>query len=119
MLAGSQGTTLFFPRLPRFSRFLNSVERVIGLIPLSAVIAGLLLAFAAFYVTPALEVVNNGRSFAELASNPFARTTNMFGNRILSPFLAYLIGLRGANFIFFPLLVTVVFLGSIFSLQGL
>lgn len=112
--AGLGGAPLFLPRLPRASQLLGSAQKLLGLRLTGAVVAALLLAVAALYVTPAFQVVNNGRSFAELSANPFARSTNMFGNRILSPFLAFLIGLRGPNFIYFPLLVSIVLLGAIF-----
>lgn len=96
---GACGNAIFFRRLPAISHCLESVQKAVGLRATGIIIAITLLAIAAIYVTPAFQVVNNGRSFADLSVNPFARTSNMFGNRILSPFLAYLMGLRGPNFI--------------------
>jgi hypothetical protein len=107
-------TPLFLPGMQRLSKYLGLVERYISLRPTGILVALLLLAIAAIYVTPSFHVVNNGTSFANLANNPFDRTSNMFGNRILSPLLAYWLGLRGQKFIYFPLLVTIIFLSAIF-----
>lgn len=97
------------------SKVVRTIEAFIGQRITGIVIGFLLLCIAAIYVTPSFELVNNGWSFAQLSSNPYARASNMFGNRILSPYIAYLLHLRGPKFIYFPLLTTIVLLGAIFA----
>ena len=102
--------------LPKLSKCLAWTERYVGQ-RITGIVGGLsLLAIAAFYVTPALTFVNNGIGFAHIAHKPFLMDDNPFRHRILSPLIAhYTSFLWGGNFLYFPLIVTVLFLGAIYS----
>ncbi|MEY4670095.1 MAG: hypothetical protein RL518_2794 [Pseudomonadota bacterium] len=112
---GGKSDTTLLPWLPRFSKLLASIEEVIGQRFTGLLIGLSLLCIAAFYVTPALYPVNNGVGFSQMSHDPFKMDANPFRHRILSPLLGYYLGFRGDRFIYFPLIVTVVFLGAIYA----
>lgn len=76
-------------------------------------IALVLLIVAAIYVTPSIVAKELGRGYASLSINPFDFTEpNNLRCRILTPLLAYCLGLRGKLYILFPLLIAVFFLAA-------
>jgi hypothetical protein len=67
------------------------------------------------YVTPALAPMQLGRGYASLSLGPFDFSEqNNLRFRILTPLIAYLLGLRGSLYIILPLLVAIFFLGLIY-----
>src|SRR4051812_47965068 len=99
----------------RISLLLFHLERKYGIYLSSIIIAFVLLCFAALYVTPALSAMQLGRGYASLSTDPFNFSEqNNLRFRILTPFLAYCVGLRGSLYILFPLIITWLFLSTIY-----
>jgi hypothetical protein len=66
-------------------------------------------------VTPAYRTVNLGVSYEMLSTKPFDfGTHNALQNRILTPLLAHILFFGGNLYLFFPLLVSVVFLATVY-----
>ncbi len=102
--------------LQRTDRFAEGLERRLGVLGAGLVVGALLLAIAAIYTTPAYRVMNNGLHYATMSIQPFAfNDGNPLRHRMLSSALAHFLHLRGPAFIWFPLGVSVVFLGSIYA----
>jgi hypothetical protein len=105
------------------SKLLNNINQ--GLLYLekrcgtyfSALIVSLiLLCIAVVYVTPAFTPMQLGRGYASLSVSPFDFSEqNNLRYRILSPFLAYCIGLRGVLYIIFPLAISWLFLAVLYN----
>lgn len=94
---------------------LVSAETKFGVYPTAFLLALLLLALAAIYVTPSLVPRQLGRGYASLSANPFDfAEENYLRYRILTPLLAYCLGFRGSFYILFPLLIAVLFLSAIY-----
>jgi hypothetical protein len=115
--AGSNAKEKFewFLWMPKLSNVLEFCERYTGQALTGLVVGIFLLLIAAIYVTPALECVNNGTGFAAISNDPLRMDDSPFRHRILAPLIAHYLHLRGKAFIYFPLIVTVVFLGSIYT----
>ncbi|MBK9526673.1 MAG: hypothetical protein IPO39_18660 [Bacteroidetes bacterium] len=80
-----------------------------------AVFAFLLFAIAYFWMKPNVEPQFHGILFSRLSENPFDfKQSNPVQFRILSPLIAYLIGLRGTLFYLFPWGMMILFM---FALQ--
>ncbi len=99
---------------PKLSRALEYCERYVGQLSTGLGVGVILLFLAAIYVTPALGCVNNGTAFAWMSNEPLRMDDSPFRHRILAPLIAHYLYLRGASFIYFPLLLTVIFLASIY-----
>lgn len=97
------------------SQTLNRSENRYGLYLTAAMVAFLLMALAAIYVTPALETSNHGTGYQQLSDTPFDfDSSNPLKFRILTPLLAHILFFRGERYIFFPLLISVFFLMSVY-----
>jgi hypothetical protein len=105
----------FLSWLPGLSKRLRSLERYAGQRGTGLLVGLVLLLIGAMYVTPALTLINNGVGFGVISHVPFQMDNNPFRHRILSPLIAHYIGLSGNRFIYFPLMVTVIFLGEIYA----
>lgn len=79
----------------RLEGWLEQRERGLGVWGVAALVATALLALGALYVRPALEAVSHGVYYAELSRAPFAPGDNPVAYRILTPLLAWALGLRG------------------------
>jgi hypothetical protein len=89
---------------------LAALESKWGMMRTSFLLGTLLFAIAMLYVQPIFTVAFHGIPFSDLSAHPFDFSLdNPMRYRILSPFLAYLLFLRGDNFFIFPLLVTWLF----------
>jgi hypothetical protein len=101
--------------LNKINKFLLFLEQKLGLYFAALVIALILLFIAAIYVTPALAPMQLGRGYAKLSENPFDFSEqNNLRFRILTPLLAFCIGLRGSLYIIFPLIISLTFLSTIY-----
>lgn len=101
--------------IDKISAFLLYLEQKCGIYFSSILIAFVLLCIAALYVTPALSPMQLGRGYASLSIAPFDFSEqNNLRFRILTPFLAYCIGLRGSFYIVFPLIIALLFLSTIY-----
>lgn len=82
----------------------------------TALIIGLLvLAISAIYVTPRLHISDHIMHYCKLSLSPFDFSEdNPMRYRILSPILAYITGLRGTAFIFFPRIFCLFFSIAVF-----
>lgn len=90
-------------------------EQKTGIYLTSLAAAFFLLCIAATYVTPALAPMQLGRGYASLSINPFDFSEeNYLRYRILTPFLAYCVGLRGSLYIVFPMIIALIFLSVIY-----
>lgn len=75
----------------------------------------LLMLAACFYVRPGTNYVGHGVHFEALSRNPLdLRNGNVLGYRIMTPLLAYLIGLRGKPFILLNLIFAGVTIGAVY-----
>ncbi len=73
----------------------------------------LLMLAASFYVRPGTNYYGHGVNFEALSRNPFdLRNGNVLGYRVMTPFLAYLVGLRGKSFILLNLVFAGVTIGA-------
>jgi hypothetical protein len=96
-------------------RYLGKLEGSLGCWGAGLLIGICTLALASVYVTPALHCVNHGCTYEELSAAPFAfASDNVMKSRFLTAALADIVSLNGRLFILFPLLVSVVFLGSLY-----
>jgi hypothetical protein len=105
------------PKAASFSvrRYLGKIEGSLGYWGAGFLIGICVLVVASIYVTPAINCVNHGCTYAELSISPFAfASNNVMKSRLLTAALAYLVLLRGRLYILFPLLVSVLFLASIY-----
>ncbi|GAK49572.1 hypothetical protein U14_00795 [Candidatus Moduliflexus flocculans] len=94
---------------------LNYIEKKFGIHLTGFAFSVILLLISSIYVTPALQCVNHGVLYARLSLNPLDfQQANPLQLRILSPFLGYVLFLRGNSFLFFPLLCGVIFLYVIY-----
>lgn len=97
--------------LDKINTVLLYLEQKFGLYLSSILVAFMLLCIAAIYVTPALAPMQLGRGYATLSINPFDFSEqNNLRFRILTPLLAYFVGLRGSLYIVFPLIISLFFL---------
>ena len=79
------------------------------------IISALLLALAMLYVWPGSHAAFLGKSFAELARNPFAfDSTNPVAFRFLTPLISYALGLRGNLIIITNLLIGTALIGLVY-----
>lgn len=78
----------------RLEQWLGHLEGRYGRWLVAALVGLGCMALAAVYVRPATVPISLGLDYAELARDPFS-TTNPNGYRILTPLVAYLLGLRG------------------------
>ncbi|MFN3402572.1 MAG: hypothetical protein ACK40G_00665 [Cytophagaceae bacterium] len=99
----------------RLNVVLNQIESRTGLVFASVIVGLILLIIAVIYVTPALEPMQLGRQFAKLSIDPFDFSKDLsIRYRVLTPLLAYLLGLRGPLYIIFPTIIAVVFMAFIY-----
>ncbi len=89
----------------RLDAALATLERRISLWGAAALVATALLALGALYVRPALEAVSHGVYYAELSRAPLSPGDNPVAYRILTPLLAWLLGLRGNRILILNLLL--------------
>lgn len=111
----SQAKPEWLPWLPRLSRILEETEKLLGIRLMGLVLGLVLLGVSAIYVTPANFHVNHGQGYADMSSNPFTMDDNPLRHRILGPVIAYYLHIRGPNYMYFPLILVVIFLGAIYS----
>ena len=102
-----------------FARWLDaqskSLEQRVGVYGASLLIAVVLLAVAALYVTPAFQAVNHGINYQSLSVSPFDFSTpNDVRLRILTPLVAHCLFLRGDAYLALPLIVGLLFLAAIY-----
>jgi len=96
--------------------FLKKLEATLGLVKTGGILSFILLILAALYCLPALELINHGVDYAQLATTPFdLEGGNRFQNRILSPLIGYLLFLRGPLFIFVPLIMALLLIALMYS----
>src|ERR1035437_1817416 len=101
--------------LSKLDTNLLTLELKLGPYITSLIVAFVLLCMAAIYVTPAFAPMQLGRGYASLSINPFDFSKqNNLRFRILTPVLAYMVGLRGSLYIIFPLIIALFFLSAIF-----
>lgn len=101
--------------LDKISTLLLYLEQKFGIYFSSLIVAFILLCIAAIYVTPSIAPLELGRGYASLSIAPFDFSEqNNLRFRILTPFLAYCVGLRGSLYILFPLIVALLFLSGIY-----
>jgi hypothetical protein len=101
--------------LNKTSTFLLYLEQKFGIYFSSLLVAFILLCIAAIYVTPSIAPMELGRGYASLSIAPFDFSEqNNLRFRILTPFIAYCLGLRGSLYIVFPLIVALLFLSCIY-----
>lgn len=103
----------------KYLNYINStlfyLEEKFGIYITSLIVAFVLLSIAAIYVTPALEPMQLGRGYATLSINPFDFSDqNYLRYRILTPLLAYCVGLRGSLYIIFPMIIAWLFISAIY-----
>lgn len=79
----------------RLEAWLEQRERGLGVWGVAVLAATALLALGALYVRPALEAVSHGVYYAELSRAPFAPGDNPVAYRVLTPLVAWALGLRG------------------------
>ncbi len=78
-------------------------------------LAFILMLAASIYVRPGTNYVGHGVHFEALSKNPLdLRNGNPLGYRIMTPLLAYLIGLRGRPFILLNLVFAAVMIGAVY-----
>jgi hypothetical protein len=92
---------------------LHFLEKKYTLIGTAFVVALLLMLAAMLYVRPALFPSSHGIFYAQLAEHPF-QPTNPNAHRLLTPLVAYLVGLRGDRIIILNLLVALVLLAVVY-----
>jgi len=101
--------------LNKINNILLFLEQKWGIYLTSLMVAFLLLCIAAIYVTPALAPTQLGRGYASLSIDPFNFSgENYLRYRILTPFLAFCVGLRGPLYILFPMIIALFFLSTIY-----
>ncbi len=101
--------------LNKTTTLLLYLEQKFGIYFSSLIIAFILLCIAAIYVTPSMAPMELGRGYASLSIAPFDFSEqNNLRFRILTPFMAYCIGLRGPLYILFPLIIASLFLSAIY-----
>ena len=99
----------------RINNALLNLEKRFGVYIASLIIAFILLCIACIYVTPSLIPRQLGGGFAQLSTNPFDLSIqNNLRFRVLTPLLAYCIGLRGPLYILFPMIIAMCFLSAIY-----
>ncbi|MDD4052412.1 MAG: hypothetical protein PHR28_11020 [candidate division Zixibacteria bacterium] len=75
----------------------------------------LLMLAASFYVRPGTNYYGHGVHFEALSRNPLdLRNGNVLGFRIMTPLLAFLVGLRGKSFILLNLVFAGVTIGAVY-----
>jgi len=89
----------------RLDAGLAELERRLSLWGAAALVATALLALGALYVRPALEAVSHGVYYAQLSEAPLTPGDNPVAYRILTPLLAWLLGLRGNRILILNLLL--------------
>lgn len=101
--------------LNKTTTFLLYLEQKFGIYFSSLIVAFILLCIAAIYVTPSIAPMELGRGYASLSIDPFDFSEqNNLRYRILTPFMAYCLGLRGSLYIVFPLIIALLFLSGIY-----
>lgn len=101
--------------LNKTTNFLLYLELKFGIYFGSLIVALILLCIAAIYVTPSITPMELGRGYASLSIAPFDFSEqNNLRYRILTPFIAYCVGLRGSFYILFPLIISLLFLSGIY-----
>lgn len=101
--------------LNKASTLLLYLEQKFGIYFSSFIVAFLLLCLAAIYITPSIAPMQLGRGYASLSIAPFDFSEqNNLRFRILTPLIAYCLGLRGELYILFPLVVALLFLSGIY-----
>jgi hypothetical protein len=98
----------------RVDRAFGAAERRLGGFGACVLFGLVLLAAAAVYCAPAVDLINHGILYGEFSADPFKESlTSPIRLRPLSPWLAYVLLLRGKAFMAFPLLAGVLFLAVI------
>jgi hypothetical protein len=92
---------------------LHYLEKKYTLPGTSLLVAFLLMLAAMLYVRPALFPSYHGIFYAQLAEHPF-QATNPNAHRLLTPLVAYLLGLRGERIIILNLLIALVLLAVVY-----
>jgi len=101
--------------LNKATTFLLYLEQKFGIYFNSFIVSFILLCCAAIYVTPSIAPMELGRGYASLTIDPFDFSEqNNLRYRILTPFMAYCLGLRGSLYIVFPLIIASLFLSAIY-----
>jgi hypothetical protein len=105
--------TYLLRTMERLDRGLRAVEAQLTL-PIAALLLAVITMSAMYlHLRPSLEPVSHGTYYAELATNPFD-PNNPYAYRILTPLIAYLIGLRGHRIIFLNLIMATLLLAAIY-----
>lgn len=92
-------------------RQVNYLERKYGRTKTAFLVALFTLIISAIYCRPSLTAQSHGVYYAELSRNPWS--PNPYPHRILTPLIAYLIGLRGNSTLLFNVLLLLIFLALI------
>jgi hypothetical protein len=97
------------------NRLVTAGEARFGRWGWSLLVVLLLMLAAAVYVRPGTNYYGHGVYFEALSRNPLdLRNGNVLGYRILTPLLAYLVGLRGRSFILLNLVFAAVTIGAVY-----
>lgn len=97
------------------NRFVAAGEARFGRWGWVFIVVVLLMLAASFYVRPGTNYYGHGVNFEALSRNPLdLRNGNLLGYRVMTPFLAYLIGLRGKSFILLNLVFAGVTIGAVY-----
>jgi hypothetical protein len=90
--------------IARLDSILQRLEERLGLWAAAALVALVCMLVGAIYVRPGWEPISLGVDYAALAENPFS-PSNPAGYRILTPLLAFVLGLRGNAIVYVNVLV--------------
>lgn len=95
-------------------RFPEKTEHRFGLYSGAFILSLVLLGIACIYNTPHFSSFSLGEFYEELSNNPFVFNDNPLQYRVLTPFIAYCLFLRGPLYIIVPLLSGLLLLSSIY-----
>lgn len=101
-----------------FDRFDNLAlwgEKKFGRLGWTAILSFILLVLACIYVRPGTNYIGHGVNFEELSRHPFGPyDITTVGYRIMTPLIAFLLGLRGKPFIILNLVFAAINIGLIY-----
>ncbi|MBI2570384.1 MAG: hypothetical protein HYV63_25575 [Candidatus Schekmanbacteria bacterium] len=103
-------------RRAEVAQALADAEARLGLWGAAMLVGVFLLGICTIYVTPATQTVNHGALFESMSVDPFDFSRdNRVQLRILTPLVAHILFFRGPLYIFFPILVSIAFLGCVYA----